>query len=127
MKSSHGGFVFLVAFFLGTHAIQDFYGRQILFLAWRWGFGLTSFGGRRQVGKNFAGSSEILLVPDRMISRHGFAPIGHREIGINFLRATEVLCSVVVFKVMELREAAQEVGLGSGRAGVGERYLADRG
>ncbi len=70
---------------------------------------------------------EILLVPDAVILGHGFAPVGDGEAGVEFLGFAEMRGGIVVFEVVELREAAEEVGLRGGGAGVGERDFADGG
>jgi hypothetical protein len=51
---------------------------------------------------------------------HGFAPICHSEVGIDFLGFAEMSGGIVVFEVVELCEAVQEIGLRGGGTGVGE-------
>jgi len=76
--------------------------------------------------ENFAGSSNIFLVPKRMILRHGFAPKRQSEIRSKLLRLAKVLGRIVVFKVVELRQAEKKVCLRRRRPGIHKRNFTVR-
>ena len=119
------GFVPPVAFRLRSLAEEGLHTAEIEFFPLRGGFGEPSLWRGRQAVEDLAGGRDIFLVPHRMILRHGFTPKGQGEIRSNLLGLAEVLGSIVVFEVVELRQAAEEVGLRGGGAGVGEGNFAD--
>src|SRR2546430_1790835 len=101
----------MVALVLRALAKQHFDTLQVESFPLRWTLGDP----RRRSGskplENQAGCRNILFVPDRMIFRHRFAPVGEGEVRSNLLGLPEVLSRVVVFEVVELSEAVEKVWL----------------
>lgn len=60
-----------------------------------------------------------------MILGHGFAPISEGEVRSDLLGLAEMLGSVVVFKIVELREAEEKVCLRRRRARILECHLTE--
>ena len=88
---------------------------------------MAGFGGGAEFLQYLAGGVEVLVMPDAVIFGHGFAPVGHGEAGIDFLGSTEMSGGIVVFEVVELRKAVEEIRLRGRRTGVGEGDFADGG
>src|SRR5260370_238356 len=62
----------------------------------------------------------VLFHPERMVERHGRAPVGHREAGLDPLRLSELFGRVVEFETVKEERAAEEMPLRPGRARRGE-------
>src|SRR5690606_41568996 len=74
----------------------------------------------RETGEDFGGGGAVLLHPDRVVVRHGLAPVGHGEVGVEALRLAEGVAGLVVLEGVEEQEAAEERRLGLRGAGVRE-------
>jgi hypothetical protein len=105
-------------------AIQNLDRAQIVFFPLGLGFSQPFFWSGREFLQRVASGAAILLLPDRMIGRHGFAPVSHGEIWIGFFRSAKRSGGIVVFEVVKLRQSAEKIFLNGGRAGIGERYIA---
>ena len=90
VEVGHGGCIFLVAIFFAAFAVENLDGGEILLFARRGGFGLAGFGSGGEFLQNFAGGVEILIVPDTVIFGHGFTPVSHGEVGVDFLGAAKM-------------------------------------
>ena len=115
----------IVAIVFCAIAIENFYSVKIIAFALGACFCGARLGSCGETIQRGAGGGLILLIPERMRVRHGFAPIGHREIGVGLLRLAEFRCCVVVFEIVELGEPAKKTGLRGGGAGIGEMDFAD--
>src|SRR5437762_7236183 len=101
----------MVALVLRALAKQHFDTLQVESFPLRWTLGGPSRRSGSEPLENQAGCRNILFVPDRMILRHRFTPVGEREVRSNLLGLAKVLGSIVVFEIMELSQAVEKVWL----------------
>jgi len=64
-------------------------------------------------------------MPDGVIFRHGFTPVGHDKRSIDFLGLVKMSRRIVILKIVELRETASEFRLRRRRTRIFERRLSD--
>src|SRR6185295_18773401 len=107
-----------VAIVLVAFAEQDLHRGEIRLLARRLRLRGASFGRWAELGQSGTSRREVLLMPDGMVMRHRFAPVGEREIGIGRLRALEQPRRQRILEIVESGEALDEVRLRGGRTGV---------
>src|SRR5262252_5708903 len=111
MDLGQNGLVTAVTLFSRALAEQHFDTLQVELLTSARSFGKPRLHGRCQMLQTLAAGGHIFFVPHRMTVRHGFAPVGHRELRSGFLRLAKVVGSVVILKIVKLRQAVEKVGL----------------
>jgi len=119
------GFVSPVSFLLRSLAEEGLHGAEVKFFTLCGSFAEPSLWHGRQAVKDLARGGDIFLVPHRMILRHGFTPKGQGEVRSDLLGLAEVLGSIFVFEVVELRQAAEKVCLRSWRTRIQEGNLTE--
>ena len=73
--------------------------------------GAPRFGSRRQLPERLTGGVQILLVPQRVIVGHRFAPGGHCEAGLDLARFLKSLARVDVLEAVQRQEPFEELFL----------------
>jgi hypothetical protein len=101
-------------------SVQDLDRPQIALLTVRPRPGRARLRRRAQPEQGRTRHLRVLVEPQRLVCRHGFAPIRHGEGPIDALGFAEGLDGVFVLEVVEGGDPAQEGGLRRRRAGVGK-------
>src|SRR5205085_7430489 len=84
------GFVAAVTLFLRALAKEDFNALKVEFFSLRRSFSKARFWSEREPVQNLASSSNILLMPERMIFCHGFAPKSQSKVRSDLLNFAKV-------------------------------------
>ena len=86
------------------------------FLALSPGFGQTGGGRRREPAERLAPLGEVLVVPERLVEAHRFAPVRQRKRRIDSFRLAKRHDGVVIFEAVKEQYAADERRLRRRRA-----------
>ena len=93
-------------------AVEDLDGIEIPLLTRGRRLRLARGARRREARERGARAVDLLIQPQRLIVRERFAPVGHREAGIDLLRFAERVDRGVVLEAVKVQDRADECRLG---------------